>query len=290
MIDLGEDGIPYTDDDGGETRITTDPTTTQKSPGIWENRIVYHSNENGNMDVFLYDITTDITTQITTDSGDQWNAKIYGDYIVYADLRNGNRDIYAYDLGTGTEMQITTNPYHQGQPNVYGDIIAWRDCRNGYQREDIYMYKFSTGEEYAITDDDFEQNWVHIWDNKIVWSDNRNDGPGQGNDMDIYMYDLGPDGIPFTGDTGEGEYQLTSGGRVDTSPRLYGHLVAFTGGKATGKFPKPIKDIYIYNLTSGDTDQITSSNKAGVSHIFGDHIVYTDSRDGTSDIYLFILD
>ncbi|MCK4949807.1 MAG: hypothetical protein KAS60_06955 [Thermoplasmata archaeon] len=287
MFDLGEDGIPYTDDDGGETRITTDPTTKQLSPAIWENRIVYDSNENGNEDVFLYDITTGITTQITTDSADQWNPKIYGDYIVWVDTRNGNRDVYAYDLGTGTEMQITTDPDDQAHPNVYGDIIAWTDFRNGAVslEGDIYMYKFSTGEEYAITDDDFGQNWQHIWDNKIVWSDSRN-----GNNADIYMYDLGPDGIPFTGDTGEGEYQLTSDDRKNTFPRLYGDMVAFHGYKKLNR-NKIYNNIYTHNLVSGDTDQITSSNKAQQApHIFGDHIVYTDSRDGTYDIYLFILD
>ena len=283
MFDLGEDGIPYTDDDGGETRITTDPTTMQSLPGIWENRIVYDSNENGNRDIFLYDITTGITTQITTDSANQWNAKIYGDYIVWVDKRNGDRDIYAYDLGTGTEMQITTDPYDQAHPYVYGDIIIWADFRNGvYLGEDIYMYKFSTGEEDAITDDDFKQKEPHIWDNKIVWQDDRNE-KSQYNE-DIYMYDLGPDGIPFTGDTGEGEYQLTSGNRRDWWPRLYGDMVAFWG------FRQSKNNIYIHNLVSGDTDQITSSNSAQHPHIFGDHIVYRDSRDGTNDIYLFILD
>jgi beta propeller repeat protein len=287
MFDLGEDGIPYTDDDGGETRITTDPTTMQLRPAIWENRVVYDSVENGNWDIFLYDIATGITTQITTDPGDQLNAKIYGDCIAWMDYRNGNRDIYAYDLGTGTEMQITTDPSDQAHPFVYGDIIAWTDFRNGVVslEGDIYMYKFSTGEEYAITDDDFRQNWQHIWDNKIVWSDGRN-----GVNTDIYMYDLGPDGIPFTDDTGEGEYQLTSGDRKDTYPKLYGDLVAFHGFSQFNR-NKIYNNIYIYNLVSGDTTQITTSNEAGQNpRIFENHIVYDDMRSGTNDVYLFILD
>jgi beta propeller repeat protein len=106
MFDLGDDGIPYTEDDGGKTWISNDPTTSQQRPGIWENRIVYDSNENGNTDIFLYDITTGDTTQITTDPYNQFNPEICGDIIVWVDSRNGNRDIYAYDIATGTEMQM----------------------------------------------------------------------------------------------------------------------------------------------------------------------------------------
>ena len=302
MLDLGEDGIPYTDDDGGETRITSDPTTKQNYPGIGENRIVYTSNENGKADIYLYDIPTGITTQITMDPENQWGPKIYGDYIVWTDNRNGNNDIYAYDLSVDTdndgiknyledprldpdpaEYPITTDPAPQRYPYVYGDIIVWTDFRTaaGERGMDIYMYKFSTGQEYAITDDDFTQKEPHIWDNKIVWQDNRNER-SQYNE-DIYMYDLGPDGIPFTGDTGEGEYQLTSGSRRCWWPRLYGDLVAFWG------FRQSKTDIYIYNLVSGDTDQITRSTKARTPFIYEDHIVYSDARDGTYDIYLFIL-
>ncbi|UCG70640.1 MAG: hypothetical protein JSV09_06380 [Thermoplasmata archaeon] len=284
MYDLGTDGIPYTDDDGGETCITNDPTSSQQRPGIWENRIVYDNGENGNADIYLYDITTGDTTQITTDPNHQFNPKICGDIIVYVDSRNGNNDIYAYDLGTQTEMQITTDPAPQRHPYIYGDIITWTDFRGPYGGEDIYMYKFSTNQEYAITDDDFAQNWQYIRDNKIVWMDERNVGQGKKDNKDIYMYDLGPDGIPFTSDSGEGEYRLTGGDGISESrPRLDGDLAIFEGHNQRGS------NIYIHNIISSDKDKVTESNKATRPFIFEDHLVYVDSRDGNNDIYLFIL-
>jgi beta propeller repeat protein len=286
MYDLGADGIPYTDDDGGETCITNDPTSSQQRPGIWENRIVYDSNENGRTDVYLYDITTGVTTQITTDPNGQFNPKICGDIIAYVDNRNDNPDIYAYNLGTQTEMQITTDPAPQRHPYVFGDIIAWTDFRSGYADVgmDIYMYKFSTGQEYAITNDEITQNWQYIRDNKIVWMDERNVGQAKKDNKDIYMYDLGPDGIPFTGDTGEGEYRLTGGDGISESmPRLDGDLAIFEGNNNRGN------NIYIKNIVSSDTDQITKSNSATRPFIFEDHLVYVDGRDGNNDIYLFIL-
>jgi len=295
MFDLGDDGIPYTEDDGEKTGINNDPTTSQMFPGIWENRIVYTSDENGNYNVFLYEIDTGVTTQITDDPKGQWSPQIWGDIIVYVDNRNGNRDVYAYDLGTGTEIQITTDTANQQHPYIYGDIVVWTDYRDAVieQGMDIYMYKFSTGLEYAVTNDDFTQSNHYIRDNKIVWSDDRNEKQGRRNDLDIYMYDLGPDGIPFTGDLGEGEYQITSGGRMDFSPKLYGDLVALRGKQETGKITDPSykskDDIYICNINSGVTNQITNSNKADYPSIFEDHIVYADERDGTNHIYLFIL-
>ncbi|HII80393.1 MAG TPA: cell surface protein, partial [Methanosarcina sp.] len=78
----------------------------QKIPAIYEDRIVWQDNRNGNWDIYMYNLSTSTETQITTNQSNQWNPAIYGDRIVWGDDRNSNEssdfymdsnsDIYMY--------------------------------------------------------------------------------------------------------------------------------------------------------------------------------------------------
>ena len=52
--------------------------------------------------IFLYDLSTDTKTQLTTTAS--MEADIVGDRIVYADYRNGNWDIYLYAVEPTTSF------------------------------------------------------------------------------------------------------------------------------------------------------------------------------------------
>ncbi|MDG6245072.1 MAG: hypothetical protein QCH31_11920, partial [Methanolobus sp.] len=95
-------------------------------------------NRNGNWDIYMYDISSGIEYQITTNQSSQSNPAIYQDRIVWMDSRTGNWDIYMYDISSGIEYQITTNQSGQSNPAIYQDRIVWRDGRNG--NLDVYMF------------------------------------------------------------------------------------------------------------------------------------------------------
>jgi len=69
-------------------------------------------------------------------------------------------------------------------------------------------------EPVHITDDPAIQSNPSIHKNKIVWEDERN-----GN-YDIYMRDLGPDGVPGTGDDG-GEFRITDETTSQSVPQIH---------------------------------------------------------------------
>ena len=123
---------------------------------------------NGNLDIYMYDLSTHKETQITTNNSTQRYPAIYKDRIVWEDKRNGNWDIYMYNLTTSRETQITDNKFDQGFPDIYGDRIVWVDDRSG--RRDIYMYNLSTSRETRITtngsvgySEQFDDPWRIEW-------------------------------------------------------------------------------------------------------------------------------
>ena len=123
----------------------------QKNPAIYDKKVVYEDNRNGNWDIYLYNIGgyPCPEQQITSSTATQRTPDIWDQYIVYGDNRNGNWDIYLYDLAKKQEAQITTNQLTQINPRICGNYIVWQDNRNG--NWDIYAYDISKGTETQIT-------------------------------------------------------------------------------------------------------------------------------------------
>ena len=88
-----------------ESRISySEQSSLGSSPAIYGDRIVWQDRRNGKEDIYMYNLSTQKETQITT-SGSAYDPDIYGDRIVYRDNRQrlppGDGyfcDIYMYDL------------------------------------------------------------------------------------------------------------------------------------------------------------------------------------------------
>ncbi|UCG02739.1 MAG: hypothetical protein JSW11_01860, partial [Candidatus Heimdallarchaeota archaeon] len=139
-----------------EVRMTLD-AEMHRYPRIWGNRIVWQEEDGGDLNIYMYDLSTDSDSdnipnfleasrpdpdpakiEITLETDEQVNPAIYENIIVWEDYRNGHWDIYMYDISTSTETQITTNMADQINPAIWGDKIVWQDYRNG--DSDIYLY------------------------------------------------------------------------------------------------------------------------------------------------------
>ena len=290
-------------------RITED-AESQGSPAIYENKIVWEDDRNGNNDIYMYDLGPDGEfgteddsgeVQITDDPKGQIFPKIHENKIVWMDPRNGNWDIYMYDLGhdgeygTGddSEVQITNDAGNQQRPAIYENKIVWDDNRNG--NSNIYMYdlghdgEYGTGDdigEVRVTDDDTYQVCPDIYGNKIVWHDGRN-----GNN-DIYMYDLGADGKFGTQDD-VGEVQITDNIAQQYEPAIHGNKIVWEDGR-NGNW-----DIYMYDLgadgeygTGDDGGEVLITNDDADQYrpaIYENKIVWQDKRNDNYDIYMYDL-
>ncbi|MDO8240358.1 MAG: GLUG motif-containing protein [Candidatus Moranbacteria bacterium] len=239
----------------------------QYNPAISGDKIIWQDYRNGNYDIYLYNLTTQTETRITTDSSHQYEPAISGDKIIWQDYRNGNADIYLYNLTTQTETQITTNGSTQSSPAISGDKIIWQDYRNS-NNSDIYLYDLATQTETQITTNGSYLSSPAISGDKIVWQDYRS-----GN-WDIYLYNL----------TTQTETRITTNSSEQSSPAISGDKIIWQDYR-NGNY-----DIYLYNLTTQTETRITTdSSQQYEPAISGDKIVWYDNRNGSADIYLYNL-
>jgi len=116
--------------------LALDPSPSRiDPPSIYQNLVVWAEAdrsetdqdtedwERKNYDIFLLDISTNQTRQITNDEYVQRGAVISGGWVVWLDDRHGKGelypypppfDVYAYDLTTGQEKRITSTTSAEG--------------------------------------------------------------------------------------------------------------------------------------------------------------------------------
>ncbi len=265
-----------------ETRITTNDSA-QMAPAIYGDRIVWTDSRNGflneygnfkNLDIYTYNISTSKETQITANGSNQSMPAIYKNRIVWIDDRNGKYDLYMYDISTSQETRITTSGsvYFGNAPAIYGDRIVWTDTRNGNEDnwdEDIYMYDLSTHKETPIATYESSQSSPAIYRDRIVWTDFRY-GHDEGQSS-IFMYDLSTNK----------ETQITNNGSDHVAPAIYGDKLVYSNAE--------ISEIFMYDLSTHEETQITTNISSSNPVIYGNRIVWWDSRNENWDIYMYDL-
>lgn len=109
-------------------------------------KIVYHSDENGNWDI--YTINTDGTgkTQLTTDTSDDRSAYFSpdGSKIVFVSDRTGNNDIWLMTADGSNKVQLTTSTSDDITPSWSPDgskIVFMSDRSRNY---DVWVMELST--------------------------------------------------------------------------------------------------------------------------------------------------
>lgn len=107
----------------------------EREPDIDGTRIVYlkfrSGDLNGDADVFLYDVASGLTTQLTTTPAARRRPRISGNTVVWYEGPNGAWDVRGYDLITSTELPLAVGPWSSALPDVDGHEIVFSDDRNG---------------------------------------------------------------------------------------------------------------------------------------------------------------
>ena len=304
----------------GEYRITSDPDVYDYLPDVDGHRVVFAKEKQGGQydNVYLFDLFTFETTQITSLSKPQGDAHIAGDNVVWVDGRNiknewdPNPDIYLWDLGKGLEHPVVTAPLGQYGVTIAGRIVAWRDDRHmdATIDGDIYLYdmgpdgRMGTADdrgEHRLTPDPADQTAPAVTVDedgrvRVVWADFRDDADGKCDmacDWNVYLADSGPDGVFGTEDD-IGPIPLTSQKDEQQSPTTWGQRVAWLDAQG-GNWMDP--DIHVYDLgpdrlhgTADDGGELTlpvPTKEPDHLSMWGDRMVFEDFRNDTWDLWMW---
>ncbi|KKG12872.1 hypothetical protein EO97_02225, partial [Methanosarcina sp. 2.H.T.1A.15] len=278
-------------EEGTRTRIVSNEGN-QTSLDIYGDRIVWVDDRNdegqtdywdlylghdGNLDIYMYDLSTSTESQITSNNSTQFKPAIYEDRIVWQDNRNGNLDIYMYDLSTSTETQITESGSNQSEPAIYEDKIVWQDDRNG--NLDIYLYDLSTSTETRITTNESNQSEPAIYGDKIVWVA---EVPIDDPELAPYSYLTVYNAICVYNLSTSTETQLSPGVRM-WNPSIYGNKIVWEQEDAVGNEHM----INTYDLSTS-TGSLIAYERAGSADIYEDRIVWTqDLWDFRDHVFMY---
>lgn len=219
-------------------RITND-SASQRYPDIDENLIVWVDDRNGSLDIFVHNLITKKTQQITTMDvvPTIGEPAISGRRIVWEEWRDGNSHIFLYDLTTKSEKQVTTDSQNHRLPSISGHWVVYKAYHEkdvSYPAWEIYLYDLTTNIERRITYGAHyqEPSAPQISGDTIVWEESSTDGKGG----HIYLYEIALEALwLLTGGASSQIFPDISGNRVVWQNYVVGEV----GGEA---------DIYMVTL------------------------------------------
>jgi len=241
----------------------------------------------GRGQVFLYN-TINKTSWSISPIASLSDITISGSIAAWSQESGGNREIFAYSLLNKTTWQVTHTPDNEYHPSVWKDRMVWhsQNISLSSERSNIVFCNLTTGEKYNVTSDSYLEFNPSIWGNYIAWHDNsRGDVTGDGVDDEIVkVINIGPDGIPGTGDDFKvGESQ---GWESAFNPSLSSQwAVWYYHNRTTDMW-----GTMAMNLTTGRIERI-SSDDGGDSQpqISGSEVIRMDKSDSDWDVCLMDL-
>jgi beta propeller repeat protein len=228
--------IVWSDDRGSTPAIfmngTTSGSETPLSPGavaqgypaIYDNLVVWTEDPGiGDQNIYLYNLTSRLKTQITTDPHDQTNAAIYGNRIVWEDNRNGGDEIFINGTGPGEEYSLS--PGQPGidhrTPAISGTKVVWTQENSSAGGWDLVLNETTTASSSPIVVSPVSSKQQPaiftdtLYGDRVVWRDDRS------GHYQVYLYSsTGPGTCPvasfnsdFTGGSAPKTVRFT-----DTTP------------------------------------------------------------------------
>lgn len=149
-------------------------------PDIYDNIIVY-SHEDGTLHVYMYDITTGRSRDISGDGVNQY-PHIFGNKVIWSDFNTRLGNIRMYDIITHKQTDVTTGDdmtgYDTGGPtDLSNDKIVYlkhnlEESNPSIYKGDVYVYCIATGRSTLLSArETYTGETPVVSGNVIVWSD-----------------------------------------------------------------------------------------------------------------------
>jgi len=174
--------------------------------------------------------------------------------------------VFLYDIASGRLQQVTNGSGVPGYPGVSQDFVVWID---GDELGDLYLYEIASASTIQVTDDPYEQLLADAGGDRFAWADNETEG----GDLDIALASLNDSRVRLLGDDGDDSYPDLSGD---------GNRLAWINSNENRTA------VYLYDASTGNITQVTGEPaQPDTVAVDGDHVIYSDWRNGNPDIFLY---
>jgi beta propeller repeat protein len=178
IVSLGSVGLV-----GAGTTITpvTGNNYADTSPSIDGDYVVWQGYVNGNWEIFLYNIMSGNTDQITFNAFDDTKPQIDGNYAVWQgfgnlpeDQQSGTVDweIFLYNISSHETIQVTMNNAQDHSPRIAGNWLAWMQAPgDDSDVQEIFLFRIPTGPTTPLTDNGRENAILQMDSNTLLWAE-----------------------------------------------------------------------------------------------------------------------
>jgi hypothetical protein len=196
--------------DGAERQQLMTNCYYDMGPQLYENKLVWYGWDGQDFEIFMFDVTTGVTTQLTDNGYDDmspviwentvvWEGypavesdifmwqdgvvrkisdnieddvkpRIWQNYVVWQGVREDNYEIFLYD-GTVTR-QITDNGYDDVDPDIRDNLMCWIGYVDNWDAE-VILQGIDETEPTILTDNDYEDHHPRTAQGKVVWEAKR---------------------------------------------------------------------------------------------------------------------
>ncbi|WP_081904125.1 hypothetical protein [Brevibacillus thermoruber] len=289
-----------------QEKAATTNRSDQTNPSLYLDKIVYENDKSGDVDIYVYSIGSGKEKQLTDDSEDQILPALYRDSYVFVsdgDLRLGDIDESGSD-------EIESRIYEKLPPRIYGDYVLFaKQDQDKILR--IKLYNLDDEEPVGIGGMSGEPSQPDGDDRYVVYiSETKNAAHVILHDLEtktntivsksgsepirplvsnryVVWYDEDEEAL-ISYDIKRGQRKQVTDEDADPSDSLY----ELFGNKLLWVDQGRRYDLYVTDLSSGDTEEITSLRDEPLTIDIYDNFVLwvTDEGSDRGSIYLYDLD
>lgn len=220
---------------GADVQITSNDDIDW-SPTVGNEAVAWLSYpDNRDSEVFLYDILTDTTRTVTSNLDYEKDPMVRDGLIVWTGHDGNDDEIYLHDIDADTTTQLTSNHYDDFSAQITTAAVFWRARPYGTGPVEIFRYDLATAAVTQLTSDGLYKSDLRAWGEYAVWSAYTADSE------EIFLYD------------GVASRAITANTHVDTSPRLSGELVVWSGSDGNDF------EVYCYRLATETVYALTDN-------------------------------
>ncbi len=249
------------------------------TPVMLSGHILFHSNQNGDFDLYVVNVSSLAWQRLTSAPGDDvegaWSPD--GRKIAFTSMRDGNLEIYVMNADGSDQRRLTDNPATDWGPTWSSDgaYIAFVSNRNGQMQ--LFLMNADGGNQRSIIPETEIFGWAPSWSpkrNEIVFVSD------QDGDSELYLLKLDTSRV----------IQLTSNDLQDERPMWSpdGEQIVYMGARERTSLFDP-DEIFVISRAGTPIRQLTNNMVGDITPSWspdGQWIAFSSARNGGWNIFV----